>query len=69
MISFNDVLREGDVDPAKVKMLRHTVKGKQVLEVWRADRALVRIAESRGPREARSCTRLHGRCASQYDNL
>jgi hypothetical protein len=41
VITFNDVLREGGVDPAKVKMLRHTVKRKQILEVWRADRALV----------------------------
>lgn len=41
MITFNDVLREGGVDPAKVKMLRHTVRGQQILEVWRADRALV----------------------------
>lgn len=47
MITFNDVLREGGVDPAKVKMLRHTVKGKQILEVWRADRALVEGYQSR----------------------
>ena len=48
MITFNDVLREGGVDPARVKMLRHTVKGKQILEVWRADRARSRsISASR----------------------
>lgn len=41
MVTFNDVLRERDVDPSRVKLLRHTVKGKQILELWRADRALV----------------------------
>lgn len=41
MITFIDVLREGDVEPSWVKLLRHTVKGKQILELWRADRPLV----------------------------
>ena len=47
MITFNDVLRVGGIDPAKVKMLRHTVKGKQILEIWRADRALAESYQSR----------------------
>ena len=41
MITFNTILREHGIDPATVKMLRHKVKGKQVLEVWRTDRAIV----------------------------
>jgi hypothetical protein len=41
VITFNDVLREGSIDPSKVKMLRHTVRGKQILEIWRSDRRLV----------------------------
>lgn len=40
MITFNDILQAGGVDPAKVKMLRHTVKGYQILEIWRSNRAL-----------------------------
>lgn len=47
MITFNDVLREGDVDPSRVKLLRHTVKGKQILELWRADRPLVESYQCR----------------------
>ena len=41
MITFNEVLRAGGVEPGRVKMLRHTTKGRQVLELWRADRTLV----------------------------
>ena len=41
MITFNDVLRAGGADPSRVKLLRHTVTGRQVLELWRADRPLV----------------------------
>ncbi len=41
MLTFNDLLSAGGVDPSRVKLLRHTVKGMQVLELWRADRALV----------------------------
>jgi hypothetical protein len=47
VITFNDVLREGSVDPAKVKMLRHTVRGKQILEIWRSDRALAEAYQCR----------------------
>lgn len=47
MITFNDVLREGGVDPAKVKLLRHTVRGKQIHEIWRSDRGLVEAYQSR----------------------
>ena len=47
MITFNDVLRDGGVDPAKVKMLRHTVRGKQILEIWRSDRALAEAYQRR----------------------
>ena len=47
MITFNHVLLEGGVDPATVKLLRHTVKGKQIHEIWRSDRALVEAYQSR----------------------
>lgn len=51
MITFNDVLRDGGIDSTKVKMLRHTVKGKQILEIWRSERALVEAYQSRqGPK-------------------
>ena len=41
MITFNDVLRAGGAEPSRVKLLRHTVTGRQMLELWRADRSLV----------------------------
>ena len=44
VISFNDVLHLGGVDPSRVKMLRHTVKGRQILELWRVDRPLGRVS-------------------------
>jgi hypothetical protein len=47
VITFNDVLRNGGVDPAGVKMLRHTVKGKQILEVWRTNRYLAEAYQNR----------------------
>lgn len=47
MVRFIDVLRDGGVDPTKVKLLRHTVKGKQILELWRADRAAVEAFQRR----------------------
>ncbi|KRC59627.1 hypothetical protein ASE19_00975 [Nocardioides sp. Root79] len=40
VITFNDLLLKGGVDPGEVKLLRHVVKGKQILEIWRSDRAL-----------------------------
>lgn len=39
MITFNEILLAGGVDASKVKMLKHSVKGVHILEVWRADRA------------------------------
>lgn len=47
MITFNDILEAGDVDPARVKLLRHTVKGHQVLDVWRSNRALLEAYQRR----------------------
>ena len=49
VITFNDILHAGRSDPRRVKLLRHTVKGKQVLELWRADRALVEGYQRRQP--------------------
>ncbi|RKS80649.1 hypothetical protein CLV35_0238 [Motilibacter peucedani] len=47
MITFNDILRAGGVDPSRVKLLRHTEKGQQLLELWRANRPLVEAYQSR----------------------
>lgn len=38
MITLNDILTIGGVDPAGVLMLRHTVRNVPVLDIWRADR-------------------------------
>jgi hypothetical protein len=47
LITFNDVLQQGGVEPTRVKLLRHTVKGKQILEIWRSNRALAEAYQAR----------------------
>lgn len=47
MLTFNDVLRDGGVDPAGVKLLRHTLRSQQILETWRSDRARVEAYQCR----------------------
>jgi hypothetical protein len=54
VITFNDILRAGGLDPdrARVKMLRHTLTAqkrgrRQILELWRSDRALVEAYQAR----------------------
>lgn len=38
MITFNTLLVDAGVDPAYVKMARHTERGYQLLDIWRSDR-------------------------------
>lgn len=47
MLTFNDLLTIGGVDPARVLLLRHRVEGLDVLDVWRADRPRVEAYQSR----------------------
>lgn len=41
LFTFNDLLAAGGADPAKTRLLRHKVFDLPVLDIWRADRALI----------------------------
>ena len=41
LFSFNDLLFAGGVEPAGVMLLRHTGRNLPLLDIWRADRALI----------------------------
>lgn len=47
MLTLNDLLVAGGIDPAGVLMLRHKVGNLPVLEIWRTDRALIEAYQRR----------------------
>ena len=48
MITFNEILRLGGLDPADVKLLRHGMVGRpKVYDAWRSDRVVFEAFQSR----------------------